>query len=172
MGSERRPPVGIRRTGIAVRAATGALLLAALVALCASAPAAQAAPGISARVRAELLKDAKREAAALPRPKRRLRDVQAILTTEAQAWQLENQARGVELPCGNCGTAAVYLVAMLDGPECKHPAGALSSCPTHPPVFMFWVSPSTMAVSRAARGGSYPNLTAIGVPVPLAPPGT
>ena len=130
--------------------------------LCASASA------IPTKVRAELLKDARREAAKPPFLTHHPLDVRAVLTTEAQAWALENKSRKVDLACGSCGTEKVYLVAMLGSSrDCKSGPGALPSCPSHPPVFMFWVSPSTMKVSRAARASSYPNLTSAGVPVSL-----
>jgi hypothetical protein len=130
---------------------------------------ASANAGISAKVRAELLRDAKREAARPPYRQRHLLDIRAVLTTETQAWALENESRKQDLSCGECGSAEVYLVAMLGGSrlDCKGGPGVPPACPSHPPVFMFWVSPSTMKVSRAARAGSYPNLTSVGVPVNL-----
>jgi hypothetical protein len=125
------------------------------------------------KLRAELLKDARREAARLPSGERHPVDIQAVLTTEAKAWTLESESTHTDRSCGGCGTEAVYLVAMIghSRTDCKGAPGALPSCSAHPPVYMFWVSPSTLKVSRGARASSYPNLTSVGVPIPLAPVG-
>ena len=148
--------------------AAGFVVLGGLLGLCGSASAKEA--GIPAAVRAALLKDAKRQAARLPSGERHPVDIQAVLTTEAKASMLENESAHTDLSCGGCGTSEVYLVAMIghSPTDCKGaPGGALPSCSAHPPVFMFWVSPSTLKVSRGERASSYPNLTSAGVPVGL-----
>ena len=130
-----------------------ALCMAVLVALlgfCASALAKEE-PGIPAKVRAELLKDAKHEAAKPPYGDQDPVDVQALLTTEAKAWGLENKSRNADVSCGGCGSGKVYLVAMLL-PDCKGASGALPTCPVPPPAFTFWVSPSTLK-SKPRRAG-------------------
>lgn len=162
MGSQRR--LGAPGHVVRVRVAW-VVALVALLAFCANASANEE-PGIPAKVRAQLLNDAKHEAARPPLDDHNPVDVQAVLTTEAKALGLENKSRNLDLSCGSCGTGKIYLVAMLL-PDCKGAPGALPTCPVPPPVFTFWVSPSTMKVSRAARTSSYPNLASAGVPVPL-----
>jgi hypothetical protein len=142
------------------------VVLGGLLGVCGSASAKEET-ALPAKIRAELLKDAKREAARLPSGERHPVDIQAVLTTEAQASRLENESTHTDLPCGGCGTSEVYLVAMIghSPTDCKGAPGRLPSCSAHPPVVMFWVSPSTMKVSRGERASSYPNLSSAGVPV-------
>lgn len=144
-----------------------ALLAAVLGTSLGLSASAVANASIPAKLRAELLKDAKREAAKPPFGAHHPLDIQAVLTTEAKAWVLENESRKTNLACGGCGTGEVYLVAMVGGADCKSGPGVPPACPSHPPVFMFWVSPTTRTVSRAARASSYPNLTSVGAPVRL-----
>lgn len=129
--------------------------------------AAATTSAIPATVRAELLTDAKREAGRPPYSYRHPSAIQVVLTTETKAWALENQSRNVTLACGQCGTGSVYFIAMRGSSDCKTAPGELRTCSTHAPVFMFWVSPSTMKVSRTARGSVYPNLVTVGTPVSL-----
>lgn len=129
--------------------------------------AAPSSAAITATVRAELLSEAQREAAKPPYSYRHPSAIQVVVTTESKAWELENQSRNVDVPCDQCGTGSVYFIAMRGSSDCKTKPGELRTCSTKAPIFMLWVSPSTLKVSRTARGSVYPNLVTVGTPVLL-----
>lgn len=119
-----------------------------------------------ATVRAELLKDARSLAARHKEP--RPYDIQAVLTTERRARQLEDAARpGHERVFG--GDTAVYFIAMKGRFTfvCEKAPGTHPSC-QRTPVLMAMVSVATKKVLVSTEWGEqYPNLNALGTPVRL-----
>ena len=123
--------------------------------------------GIPAKVRAELLKAAKREAAGHPYGGRHLSDIQAVRTTEAQAERLEEEVRQLPSPEPPLESRSVYVVAMKGSflPRCKGGSGHHTCAGAT--VFVLFVSASTRHVIRGETGHAYPNLESAGAPVPL-----
>jgi hypothetical protein len=158
----------MRRRGLFGLGVAGAVLGSSLL-LGASAPAAMKS-GISATVRAKLLKVALSEASRYS--ERHPSDIQAVLTTETEAQKLESAGRSYTVVSPQPGNSPVYLIEMRGRfrVKCHDLPNKVPPCPAARDL-MLTVSVSTGKVLGSETGYGYiPSLDVAGnTPVYLRP---